>query len=584
MVKYNQILRWIMARNTTSTLAGFVLVVGLLTPAVSTVHAQTQAPEMAPLRPENETEMPPRRGFIPSRNDLRHLANYSSGKVSADPLPVRFDWRESDMVTSVKNQSSCGACYAFATVADFESKLLIGGDGGFDLSENNAKECNIQGTACGGGSYETVANFLSQYGTALESCDPYTPADVACNNGCTYQQTLLDWRIISADAVPSTALLKDHIYNRGPVYTALYTGDGVNDLAFTSEFNSYDGNYTLYYTGDWTINHAVLIVGWDDNLVHAGGTGGWICKNSWGTSWGGPCGYGAENGYFTIAYGSASIGMYSSYLFDYQDYDPSGDILYYDEYGWTTQWGYGDPTGWGLCEFMIPAQVYVTRVEFWSTDITTDVDVYLYDTFNGSSLSGPLAVSLDNSFSEAGYHSVALSSPPQIEAGNDIYAVVKFTNATYGYPLVADQTGPSETATTYISLTGGSGTWTDLGSYAGDDVAVRIRTSPTLALGADDDTPPTPYRWSLSHNYPNPFNPNTMISYSLARRSHVTITIYNILGQEVNMLVDEVKSAGEYNVSWDGADFGGRGVASGIYFYRLAADDHTETRKMVLLR
>ena len=72
--------------------------------------------------------------------------------------------------------------------------------------------------------------------------------------------------------------------------------------------------------------------------------------------------------------------------------------------------------------------------------------------------------------------------------------------------------------------------------------------------------------------------------YSLATRSHVTITIYNVLGQEVNVIVDDVKSAGEYRASWDGADFGGRGVASGIYFYRLSAADHTETAKMVLLR
>ena len=89
---------------------------------------------------------------------------------------------------------------------------------------------------------------------------------------------------------------------------------------------------------------------------------------------------------------------------------------------------------------------------------------------------------------------------------------------------------------------------------------------------------------TLYQNSPNPFNPSTTILYSLATRSHATITIYNVLGQEVNVIVDDVKSAGEYRASWDGADFGGRGVASGIYFYRLSAGDHTETAKMVLLR
>jgi C1A family cysteine protease len=549
-------------------------------PMALPIRAQTEAPEYAPA---HETEMPPNRGFIPSRMDLRHLADYPSAKVSADPLPARWDWRETGKVTSIKNQSSCGACYAFATAADFESKLLIAGEGTYNLSENNIKECNISGTSCGGGNYETVANFLSKYGTVLESCDPYVDSNVVCNNSCPYQQTLLDWRIISADNMPATVDLKEHIYNVGPVYTALYAGN-TNDTAFMREFNEYDGSYTLYYPDDSTINHAVLIIGWDDTLTHAGGTGAWICKNSWGTSWGGTCGYGAESGYFTIAYSSASIGKYSSYAYDYQDYDASGDLLNYDEYGWTAQWGYDDPIGWGMCKFVIPSRVFVTRVEFWTNDVTTDIDVYIYDSFDGFTFSEELAADLDHSFGEAGYHSVALSSPPEIDAGDDIYAVVKFTNATYGYPLVADQTGASDSATTYISHFGVSGTWIDLDTLASDDVAIRVRTSPTLALGADDDDPITPYRWSLSHNYPNPFNPSTTILYSLATRSHVTITIYNVLGQEVNVIVDDVKSAGEYRASWDGADFGGRGVASGIYFYRLSADDHTETAKMVLLR
>ena len=550
-------------------------------PMALPIRAQTEAPEYAPA---HETEMPPNRGFIPSRMDLRHLADYPSAKVSADPLPASFDWRETGKVTSIKNQSSCGACYAFATAADFESKLLIAGGGTYNLSENNIKECNISGTSCGGGNYETVANFLSKYGTVLESCDPYVDSDVVCNNSCPYQQTLLDWRIISADNIPADVDLKEHIYNVGPVYTALYAGND-SDLVFMNEFNDYDGSYTLYYTGDWTINHAVLIIGWDDDLVHTGGTGAWICKNSWGTSWGDTCGFGSEGGYFTIAYGSASIGKYSSYAYDYQDYNANGDLLNYDEYGWTAQWGYGITTGWGLCKFVIPSQVFVTRVEFWTNDVTTDVDVYIYDSFNGFDTSGLLASSLDNSFGEAGYHSVALDSLPQISAGNDIYAVVRFTNATYDCPMVADGTGPNETATTYMSQTGESDTWIDMGAdpYY-DDVAIRVRTSPTLVLGADDDDPITPYRWSLSHNYPNPFNPSTTILYSLATRSHVTITIYNVLGQEVNVIVDDVKSAGEYRASWDGADFGGRGVASGIYFYRLSAADHTETAKMVLLR
>jgi len=243
-------------------------------------------------------------------------------------------------------------------------------------------------------------------------------------------------------------------------------------------FSSYDGSYTVYYAGTESPNHAVLIVGWDDSLTYTGGTGGWIVKNSWGTDWGGPCGYGTERGYFTIAYGSASIGMYSSFVYDWQDYDSSGDVLHYDEGGNSDAWGCeGSTTAWGLVKFTPSDDTQVTRVEFWTSDATTDVDVYLYDDFDGSTPSGLLAQELNNSFYEAGYHSVALASPLSVNDGDDIIAVVKLTNDSFGFPVVADLYGPHETGRTYISCNGSS--WMDLGTHSTDpeDIAIRLRTS-----------------------------------------------------------------------------------------------------------
>ncbi len=93
-----------------------------------------------------------------------------------------------------------------------------------------------------------------------------------------------------------------------------------------------------------------------------------------------------------------------------------------------------------------------------------------------------------------------------------------------------------------------------------------------------------PSRYSLGQNYPNPFNPETYIDFALPRASHVTFTVYNMLGQQVRTLVDERLSAGPKTVTWDGTDDHGRTVSSGIYFYRLQAVDFQETRKMVLMK
>jgi C1A family cysteine protease len=518
--------------------------------------------------------------------DLSHLADRPSAIIfSPTEPPASFDWRDSGVVTPVKNQGSCGACYAFASIGNIESWMAIEGEGIFDFSENNAKECNYAASSCSGSNYYDMANFFSTYGTVLEACDPYVAADVSCNSSCAYIKTLLGWGVISSDYVPVTADLKNYIQLHGPVYSTLYAGDS-NDPTWSDEYDAYDGSYVLFYETELssptrTPNHAVLIIGWDDTASHAGGTGGWIVKNSWGTGWGGTCGFGTEGGYFKIAYGSANIGMWSSFIDAWQDDNPNETLMLHDEGGWATRWGYGGTTAWGLCKFVPSSDGYVTRVDFWATDATTDVDVYLYDHFDGSNLTSLMTSELNSSFTEAGYHSVSLTDPPQVSAGDDIYAAVKITNATGTYPIVSD-INSGQTATTWMSGTGSS--WYDMGLNQDDDVAIRIRLVPSLGASVGESDETLPDKFELNQNYPNPFNPSTTITYSLAAASRVTITVYNLRGQKVTTLVDRMQPAGDYIVSWNGTDASGNPVASGLYLYRLWTGTGTEVRKMLLVK
>jgi hypothetical protein len=106
------------------------------------------------------------------------------------------------------------------------------------------------------------------------------------------------------------------------------------------------------------------------------------------------------------------------------------------------------------------------------------------------------------------------------------------------------------------------------------------------AVGVDEEevSPVVPGRFELSQNYPNPFNPQTRILYQLPEAGAVTLVVYNVRGQAVCRLVDEVQEAGEHEVVWEGLDGAGRPVASGIYFYQLFAGQFAETRKMLLLK
>ncbi len=88
----------------------------------------------------------------------------------------------------------------------------------------------------------------------------------------------------------------------------------------------------------------------------------------------------------------------------------------------------------------------------------------------------------------------------------------------------------------------------------------------------------------LNGNHPNPFNPETEISYQLAEKSHVTIEVYNIKGQSVKLLVNEETEAGIYHAIWDGKDEKGKLTSSGIYYYRMTTDNYSAVKKMIMLK
>ena len=122
-------------------------------------------------------------------------------------------------------------------------------------------------------------------------------------------------------------------------------------------------------------------------------------------------------------------------------------------------------------------------------------------------------------------------------------------------------------------------------AVANGDMSILFNRSEVISdADYEIDDEQIPNQYILSQNYPNPFNPLTRIDYTIQKRDHVTIVIYNLLGQEVATIVDDVKPAGKHSVIRDGRDYQGERVASGVFFYRLRAGDITESKKMVLLK
>ena len=105
-----------------------------------------------------------------------------------------------------------------------------------------------------------------------------------------------------------------------------------------------------------------------------------------------------------------------------------------------------------------------------------------------------------------------------------------------------------------------------------------------FAAGVDDPIENLPTTIALEQNYPNPFNPNTTIDFSLSSSSEVTLEIFNINGELITVLANGKIGAGNHSVEWNGIDSRENEVASGIYFYRLATDGETKSKKMLLLK
>ena len=139
--------------------------------------------------------------------------------------------------------------------------------------------------------------------------------------------------------------------------------------------------------------------------------------------------------------------------------------------------------------------------------------------------------------------------------------------------------GPTDAAFIDSSITSGSTYYYRLSITRADSsemqsYPITITTTPTEVVERN-----APYRFELFNNYPNPFNPSTVIGYQLAVNSPVTIKVYDVLGREVMTLVNERQTAGDHSVKFDA-----RNLPSGVYFYRLNAGSFSDTKKLLLLK
>ena len=212
---------------------------------------------------------------------------------NSNAAPDSYDWRDTVRVGPVKDQASCGSCWAFSTIANLEGLYAEKKNTYLALSEQLLVDCDTEDSGCNGGLMEYAFTWLESNGLETESDYAYSGTKGTCKKDTSkyIDMKVTGYKQLSDWSAGDEAEIKEFLYETGPLSVALNANplqtyvSGILDLT-SSQCSPYG------------INHAVTLVGYGSES----GTDYWIVRNSWGSSWG-------EKGYFRIARGKSTCGI-----------------------------------------------------------------------------------------------------------------------------------------------------------------------------------------------------------------------------------------------------------------------------------
>ncbi len=369
---------------------------------------------------------------IPSPVDLSHVKGTIDEAVNTE-YPARYDLRELNLVTHVKDQDGYPTCWIFAAFTSLESCLLPGESVDFSewhMAITHGFDYAIEEA---GNSYMTTAYLIRWGGPVSEADVPYASS----TNLVSYyplakhvQQVIF---LPEREGPLDNNTVKYFIMNYGPVDFAFMWGrEGFSDAT-----NSF------YIPGNDGQNHRLAIVGWDDNypasrfFYRPPGDGAFIARNSWGTGWG-------ESGYCYMSYYDGSFEQFMSFN-NAEEPNNYGTIYQYDPLGQTRTWGTIE--SWGANVFTAENKDPLEAVGFYSTDANMNYDIYLYKNITGNDpTTGILTTTKTGGFTYPGYHTIKLDNQVPLTNSETFSVVVKFINSNFRHSVPIETSIPGHSS------------------------------------------------------------------------------------------------------------------------------------------
>ncbi len=479
-----------------STIITILSITGTVSAAENLDISDNQSLQMAPVNPEfiayEESEISSIDNehcfsYMPSPLDLCYSDTSSNLQYTNNVgLPGSYDLRAIGKVTSVKDQGQCGSCWAFATYGSLESYLMPVEVN--DFSENNLKNLvtnsypdGFDYTMNDGGNHYMAMAYLNRWtGPVNESSDPYNPYSNVSPTDLDPVKHIQEVTFIpDRNYYLDNDNIKQALMTYGAVYTSMYMN--------TNFYNSSNASYYYYYSTP-SANHAVCIVGWDDNYsknnfkTPAPENGAFIIKNSWGTSWG-------DNGYFYVSYYDTMIGQNNVVFNNAETITNYNQIYQYDPLGWVSSCGYYSNTAWFSNVFTSTGYDQLAAASFYVASANSTYELYAYaNPTNDNPSSGTLIAHKTGSISNAGYTTIEFSSAVSLQLGVKFSVVVKLTTPGYNYPVPMEYPYPNYSSKakanaqeSYVSINGIN--WTDLTTvFTNTNVCLKAFTVTSSAV------------------------------------------------------------------------------------------------------